>query len=664
MAEETKRLSEQLKKSETGEGRKMKNVYFVQPNNALSKSSCLPSAVYLPYAVGAIAAYSFSREEIKKTYNLCDFIFTKKPIEDALEEIKNPYIIAFSNYMWSVEYNLALAEVAKKKWPDCIIVFGGVQVPDDTEYLEEYPFIDLLMHSEGEVTFYKLLIALEEGRSMEDVPNLSYRKDGVSVQTKKELGPPLEDFPSPYTMGLFDYIVDNPEYKDVQFDTVIETNRGCPYRCVFCCWRGNKSGFRQFPIGKVRAELDWLASHKISYCFCADSNFGILERDEKIAEYIVQLKKEFGYPQRFESTAAKNKDDRVFKILSKLEEADLNRGVSVAVQSMSREVLEIVGRKNMSVNNFAEQVARYRTSGMYTYTDLILGLPGETLESFCKGLCQVIEAGQHSNVSVYRCEFLPNTIMYTKEFVQKYKIKTVRSLLCQIHTKVEEDMKYASRSDIVVETNTMSVEDWKKSFRFSTCVQSFHSLGLLKFFAIYLRKAKNIAYYDFYMGLYEWIVNESVVIKRILDKVFASVDVFLKGKGNLCFSDGRFGDIYWEFYEGLFLSCAAEINGFYTEVENYLRKYFENSDLYDNLLMYQKSMIALPLQGEKQIDFDYDWYEYFENLFNTSYLVPREKKTTIRFDGCSDYSWIDYAHKRVWYGKRYENTINKTECIG
>ncbi len=641
----------------------MKNVYFVQPNNALSKSSCLPPAVYLPYAVGAIAAYSFSHEGIKKNYNLCDFIFTKMPIEDALEEIKDPYIIAFSNYMWSVEYNLALAEEAKKKWPECIIAFGGVQVPDDTEYLEEYPFIDLLMHSEGEVTFYKLLTALSEGRSMEDVPNLSYRKDGVPVQTKKELGPPLEDFPSPYTMGLFDYIVDNPEYKDIQFDTVIETNRGCPYRCVFCCWRGNKSGFRQFPMEKVRAELDWLAEHKISYCFCADSNFGILERDEEIADYIVGLKKKFGYPQRFESTAAKNKDDQVFRILSKLEEADLNRGVSVAVQSMSPEVLEIVGRKNMSVNNFAEQVARYRTSGMYTYTDLILGLPGETLDSFCRGLCQVIEAGQHSNVSVYRCEFLPNTIMYTKEFVEKHKIKTVRSLWCQIHTRVDQDMKYASRSDVVVETSTMSTDDWKKAFRFSTCVQSFHSLGLLKFFAIYLRKAKNISYYDFYMNLYDWIENESTVIKRILDKVFESVDVFLEGKGNLCFSDERFGDIYWEFYEGLFLACAAEFDSFFKDVENYLRRYSYDDGLFDDLLSYQKAMIALPLQEEKQLSFRFDWYEYFNNLFNESYLIPEAKETVLKFEGSETDSWLDYAHKRVWYGKRYENTINIAERI-
>ncbi len=635
----------------------MKNVYFVQPNNELSDS------LFLPYAVGAIAAYSFSRDDIKKNYTLGDFIYTKMPIYEALEKLENPYIAGFSNYMWNVEYNLALAKALKEKYPECIIVFGGVQIPDDTEYLEEYPFIDLLMHSEGEVAFYKLLTALNEGRSMEEVPNLSYRNEGIPVQTKKELGPPLEDFPSPYTMGLFDYIVNNPEYKDIQFDTVIETNRGCPYKCVYCCWTGSKAGFRQFTMEKVKGELDWLAEHKISYCFCADSNYGILERDGEIADYVVSLKKKYGYPQKFETTAAKNKDDLVFEINSKLEEVDLNRGVSLAVQSMSPEVLEIVGRKNMSVNNFAEQVERYRTSGMFTYTDLILGLPGETLESFCRGLCDVIEAGQHSNISVYRCEFLPNTIMYTKEFVEKYKIKTIRSLLCQNHTSVDADMQYASRSDMVVETSTMSMEDWKKSFRFAICVQSFHSLGLLKFFAIYLRKSKKVLYYDFYMNLYEWIENESKTVKSILDKVSASLNVFLRGEGNLCFSDKRFGDIYWDFFEGLFLCCAAELDEFFCEVKNYLEKYFEEKDLFEDLFLYQKKMVALPAQPEKVFNVDYDWNGYFAKVFDEMCTDPEKEKITLKIKPSSTYTWESYARANVWFGKRYGNTLNKAECI-
>ncbi len=635
----------------------MKNVYFVQPNNELSES------LFLPYAVGTIAAYSFSHEEINREYRLCQFIFTKRNIKKLLNEMETPYIVGFSNYMWSVQYNLELASAIKKKWPECIIVFGGVQVPDDTEYLDKYPFIDLLIHGEGEEVFYDILMALSEGRTPDSVFNISYRKNGVPTQTKKRDICSLEEYPSPYIMGLFDYIVNDPKNKNIQFDAIIETNRGCPYGCIYCCWAGNKAGFRQFPIERIKGELKWMATHRISFCVCCDSNFGILERDESIAEYIVELKKEYGYPEKFETTAAKNKDDLTFRINSKLEEASLNRGISLAIQSMSPEVLEIIGRKNMSTENFSAQVERYRKAGMYTYSDLILGLPGETLESFCRGLFEVIEAGQHYAINVSRCEFLPNTKMYSKSFVEKYKLKTIKSLLCQIHSSVDNDMKYASRSEIVVETNTMDMMQWREAQRISICVQGLHSLGPLRFFAIYLRKAKGLSYYDFYMNLYKWIETESVVVKRILDKVCASFDVFLKGEGNLFFWDPRFGRVYWEFYEGLFLCCAAELDEFYEEIKKYVYKYFDDELLFDDLCLYQKNIIALPAQPEKEFEIMYDWLSYFDNMYDPDYTVPVKKKLTLRLKESSTDNWEDYARVMVWYGKRIGKTINKAECI-
>ncbi|MBE6812302.1 MAG: radical SAM protein [Ruminococcaceae bacterium] len=641
----------------------MKRIYFVQPNNVFSNSSNLPTAVHLPYAAGTIAAYSFSHEEIRQNYTLCDFIFKKDPVEDVLQVLVDPFMVAFSNYMWNIEYNLELAREVKEKWPACIILFGGVQIPDDTQYLENYPFIDILIHGEGEVPFYKLLVALENGTTLDTVPVISYRKNGVPVQTVKEMECSLDQFPSPYTMGLFDYIIRDPAYAGVQFDTVLETNRGCPYSCVYCVWGANKLGFRTFPLEKIKAEIDWMATNAISYCFCADSNFGILERDEAIADYIIECKNKYGYPQKFETLAAKNKDDLIFRLLQKLEAAGLNRGISIAVQSMSEEVLEKIGRKNMSLHSFAHQVEKYRVNGMHTYTDLILALPGETLESFCKGLCEVIEAGQHNNISVYRCEFFPNTIMHTKEFVEKYKIRTQRSLLSQTHTCIDADMRYASRSDIVVETSTMSAAQWKEASRFAICVQSFHSLGLLKYIAIYLRKSEGISYYDFYMNLYKWIENESVIVKRILDTVCESFDVFLKGEGNLHFADERFGNIFWDFYEGLFLCCATELDVVFDELKTYLKKVCGDKDLFEELFYYQKEMIALPGKEEKQIRISYDWKEYFENIFNADYTQVKPKEKILKINRSSADNWVDYAHKNVWYGKRLESTLNKPEEI-
>ena len=198
-------------------------------------------------------------------------------------------------------------------------------------------------------------------------------------------------------------------------------------------------------------------------------------------------------------------------------------------------MLKIIGRQNIPYENFAKELTRYRNGGMFTYTDLILGLPGETLESFCKGMFEVIEAGRHDSININRCELLPNSKMYEKDFVETYKIKTIRSALCQNHSKISENALNSSRSQLVVETATLPMQDWRTALRISVCVQSFHCFGLLKFLAICLRKAHNVSYYDFYMNLYAWIERESSFLKQTVDTVCASIDKFLQKEGNLPF---------------------------------------------------------------------------------------------------------------------------------
>lgn len=633
-----------------------KNIYFVQPSNSLSKS------FFLPYASGSIAAYSFQHEEIKQNFNLADIIFEKEPIDKAVEKINCPYIVGFSCYMWNIEYNLTLAMEVKAKYPDVITVFGGPQVPDDTEYLEKYSFIDLLIHGEGEIAFHELLKNCLTQKSFENINNISYRENGEYKKTPSIPVCDLTQMPSPYAAGVFDKIIHNPKYAGFQFDTVIETNRGCPYKCIYCCWSEGKGSLRFFPDERIKNDLDWIAKNKIPFCVCADSNFGIVSRDEKIADYVVELNKKYGYPQKFETTSAKNKDDFVFRINRKLDSRNLNRGISVAVQSMSEDVLEIIGRKNIGVGNLSQTLKAYRDAGMYTYTDIILGLPGETLESFCRGLFDVIEAGQHYSVAVYRCELLPNTILYSDEMQKKYKIKTITSQFCQKHSIANENAD-SSRSCIVVETSTMSSAEWLTAERITTAAISFHNMGLLRFFAVYLRKALNVSYYDFYMKLYEWIENESSVIKRLLDYACQSFIPFLEGKGNLCFSDERFGNIYWDFDEALFLCSAAELDAFYDDVKDYLKRYFDDTEIFEDLLKYQKEMIARPCKGETVFETQYDWHEYFRLIFDAEAAHPEKKKTVLKIAESETDNWFDYARIVAWYGRRSGKSINRAEYI-
>ena len=636
----------------------MRNVYLIQP------SGMLDSSVYLPYSVGCIAAYSFSKEEIKVNYELQDFIFMKEPINEVIKKIENPYVIGFSCYMWNIDYNLSLAKAVKNNWPEAVVVFGGPQIPDSVEYLEKYHFIDILIHGEGEQPFYMVLKESMNNPDFSSIPGISYRDIGKIKKNDKVAPPKLNDMPSPYITGMFDKIINDPKYKNISFDAILETNRGCPYGCIYCYFsRGNKN-MRKFSLERIRKDIEWIAQHKISYCVCADSNFGIFERDEAIAEYVIEMKNKYGYPRRFETASAKNKDELIFRINSKLENAGLNRGISVALQSASPDTLEIIGRKNMSFEKYTEQIKKYRDNHMDTYTDMILGLPGETLDSFCRGIFNVIEAGQHYSVIVYRCEVFPNTAIYTDEMRRKYKIKTIRSQLCQNHSKVSKDLSFASRSEIVVETNTMSVDEWKVAQEVAMCAQTLHSMGLLRFFGVYLRKAKNIPYYNFYMDLYRWIKSESKVVNRLMAKVCEKVDPFLRHESNLFFADDRFGDIYWAFDEGFFLCCVAELEDFYKEIKGFLKQYFDDEVLFEDLFNYQKEMIALPGKSEKEIKTLYDWQNYYEHIFDSSFTLPELKATVLKVQKSATSNWEDYGREIIWYGKRSGRTVNMViDCI-
>ncbi len=629
----------------------MKNVYFAQPSNKL------PGSVYLPYSVGTIAAYSWQFEEIRSAYHLGEFIFIQEDIQQVIERLENPFLIGFSCYMWNTEYNLSLAREIKKKWPECIILCGGPDIPESTDYLEKYSFIDILISGEGEISFKKLLTALDKNTSLESVENISFRKDGKIISTPRKRPDDLSQFPSPYVSGMFDSIINNPEHKDMKFDVIFETNRGCPHSCVFCYWGYCENKFRTFPIERVKAEIDWFAEHKIGFCFCADGNFGMLERDEEIADYIIEKKKLCGYPVKLESIAAKNKNERVFRINYKLSQAGLNNGVSIACQSLSPEVLKNIGRKNMSFEELSNTFRQYSQAGIPTYTDLILGLPGDTYKSFCESLFGVIEAGQHSIIQIFPFEMLPNTAMYTQEFIDKYKVKTVKSRLCLSRGKCNDTDSLGSRSEIIVETNTMSRNDWRNAFRLSTLVQGFHCMGLLTYIAVYLRREKNISYYDFYTKLYDWSESKETFIKSITDRVCRSLDGFLEGKGNLGFSDEALGDVYWQFQEGQFFFAVTELEQFFEEIKDFSEIFNPDPEVFDDVLRYQKEMMVTPYSKERTVEFRYNWKKYFEDICDTSVRNPIQETLRLHFRNENFADLCDYAEKIVWKGKRQRKML-------
>ena len=112
---------------------------------------------HIPYAIGTLAAYAWHNPEIKENYCLKKLFFLRDDINETVGKLENPFLAAFSTYIWNFTYNITMAKAIKEAFPECIIVFGGHQIAPDSSNLSDYDFIDIIIQGEGEEPFLRLL---------------------------------------------------------------------------------------------------------------------------------------------------------------------------------------------------------------------------------------------------------------------------------------------------------------------------------------------------------------------------------------------------------------------------------------------------------------------------------------------------------------------------
>lgn len=627
-----------------------KKIYMAQINYLHGKST------FLPYAVGTLIAAAKSNAEIEGFYEFAEPVFIRQNTDDVLGKIENPFLVGFSNYIWNHEYNKVLAKKIKEKYPDCLILFGGHHITPDAALMEDEDYIDFMIFGEGEEPFEALLLALKNGVSLNAVPNIAYRENGEICYSEKRKCEKI-DYPSPYLTGVFDSILkSNPH---IDFHTVIETNRGCPYKCAYCDWGSLQCSVRFFSEEKVMKELQWLSDNGISGFGCADANFGMFERDEKFVDEMVRLHNEEGVLSRFQVSSAKKSNDRVFRISQKLNECGMDKGATLSFQSLNPEVLENIYRKNISVDTFTSLLNRYNEAGIATYSELILGLPGETYESFVEGIDILLRSGQHSSIYIHDCEWLPCAAMGDKDYTEKHGIGYVMVPLNEPHTVIDNSEEVTEYSRLIVRTNTMSHEDWIKMNIYSATIQSFHHEGLLMLFALYLYYEKGVEYSEFYQKLINHLLSsEDTVASKVYGLLEERFSLVTQGKAGIVWEDRRFGDVGWPSEEFVFLNISIEAERFYSEIKEFLKTFFDDEDIFENLFTYQKNIVKLPFKDKIEFESEYDFKNYFSAVLCGKH-IPLEKRKcrNVIEEPVKCNSWKDYARYIVWYGRKDSRNI-------
>ncbi|MET7569323.1 radical SAM protein [Streptomyces sp. NPDC005492] len=631
------------------------NVYLAQVNNRFGDQA------FLPYSVGVIQAHCQRQPEIAENFRFQEFIFLRENVDHVARRFRDPRVLGISCYIWNWEYSRALARAVRSAHPDCLIVMGGPQVPlDSKEFFKLNPFVDILVHHEGEFAFADIL-----RESL--LPDPDYSKiSGLSVRTQnsecirtsaREAVKDVNQLASPYLAGTFDALIDLP----YRWNASHETNRGCPYSCTFCDWGSAVfTKLRHFDDDRLMKELDWFGRHRIEILYNCDANFGIVPRDIGLSKKLAEVRTDYGYPVQFRPSFAKKSGPAVFEIAKVLQEVGLQRGITLSMQSMSDDCLTVIKRRNIKQDNLTELLNLYRSHGMPTYTELILGLPGETLESFRQGVSRLFGAGQHEGLLIYLCELLPNSEMATLHYRTLHSIRTTRlPMLLGYATPSADDIQ--EYFDVVIETATLPFEDWQKCFMLAWAVQCFHCLNISQALAMFFWTEFGLEYHAFYEELMEFAAANP---ELMLGQHYAdTVAVMLEGTNGI--GMGRpvpgFGELVWYPEEASFLSMITRKDQLFSELSSFIRQLASHHDLpmptplLEDLISYQKESLVDPLSlAESHLHLRYNLSHYFEEIYygRTPKLSASDCDVTLQAIDEYRGDLSKYAIQAVRYGRK------------
>lgn len=615
--------------------------------------------VYLPLVSGLLQAYAQQNPAIAAAYEFMPFLFGRKEPGEIVEQYQHPHVAAFSVFMWNEQLCLHVAKEIKRLFPDCLIVFGGQQIPHDaTEYLSQHTFIDIAVNGEGEETFQDILQQFLVSRDFSKVSGITW-KNGVTgeivLNNDRDQIAHLDQIPSPYLEGLFDRLI--AEHPGLTFQAIIQSNRGCPFSCAYCSWHKNSS-LRYFDLARVSAELDWCGENGIQYIFSADSNFGIHKRDIEIAQHLVGTKKRFGCPEKFRSCFTKNADERIFELSMLLFNNGLEKGVTLSFQSLNEEVLKNVKRENIKLSTYKNLLARFNAMHVPIYTELILGLPGETEKSWLEGIESVLQAGLQGQLFIYPCEVYPNTIMADSAYRKEFGIVTQKIRLTETHGALRPDSSLTEYQELIVATDSMPHATWRNMLIFSWTMMLLYSLKLGFFVLRYLKNRFSIDYTRFVVYLSE---NAGGIIEHELMFFNSQVEAMNKGEGRGVILP-EFGIIYWDTEEASFLRLSGHLDDFYRELEiivrNFLRAQKTNFDTDElaEVFTYQKLRIPRPsLPAEAVVNFAYNIPEYFDNTTTAIDNIPMRLHVN-----ATDYKSNNkqYAKETILWGRKSNRLLN------
>jgi len=373
---------------------------------------------WLPYATGCLISYCNQHELIQTKYEFLSPWYRYQPINEYQKSFDSIDILGLTCYVWNQTYNDKLSKVYKSHNPHGTVIYGGPNVPADQKmaknFADKRPWVDLHFVGPGEKNFANWLMSGElQG---------TFAVDHFAVGDVRTYQ--IETMPTPYTDGVFDQILDSTDKIKASF----ETNRGCPYACAFCDWGGQaQSKLTRFECTAVQAQIDRIYQHKnINEVEILDANFGIVKEDVETIRYMIDAQvKHHHQPFVSYSGLAKNGSKWLPDILDLIFNnlPIRQRNLKISFQTHDLNTLDIIQRHNIDNTKLYPLIETYKAKKIPTTSELIIGLPGETAESWLKTLDHNFQLGI-DYIRTYFLNVVPNTQMHDAAYQAKHGIRT------------------------------------------------------------------------------------------------------------------------------------------------------------------------------------------------------------------------------------------------
>ena len=302
-----------------------------------------------------------------------------------------PKVLGISCYIWNIELVKNLLKLLPAALPNTIIICGGPEVSYGVaEFMQEFPMVDYVCRGEGEVALPELVNYLQQAdfdRSKVNgqldqsaIPGIAWRS--LTGQINEGQDVTVADF-----AGKVPFAYRAEEMADIKERILYyETSRGCPFSCAYCLSCAT-AGVRFLPLERVFKELDFFVAHDVRQVKFVDRTFNAKKSHFlPILQYLLKLPADCRTNFHFE-VAIDYLDEEVMQVLAQLPKGRVQ--LEIGIQSTNPATLKAVSRVNhwQDIADHIQKIMSFHN--MHLHVDLIIGLPGEGMESFQKSFNDV-----------------------------------------------------------------------------------------------------------------------------------------------------------------------------------------------------------------------------------------------------------------------------------